>query len=74
MRYAERHGADLVEARVLLAGELDVEGCEVAVGAVEEGAARLGEPVEDPAGLVGLGAGAPAGAEVRGAERVLGDA
>ncbi|MFB4425747.1 hypothetical protein C5F59_032260 [Streptomyces sp. QL37] len=63
----------VVEARVLLVGELVVEGRGGAAGAVEESAEGLGLPVEDPGGLVGLGTGAPAGAEVRGAERVLGD-
>ena len=46
----------------------------VHVGGVDEGAAGLGEAVEDDASLGLLGATAPGGAEVPGAEGVLGDA
>ncbi|GGQ58669.1 hypothetical protein GCM10010216_20770 [Streptomyces flaveolus] len=61
-------GGDQLSGQFLRLAEL------VAVRAVQEGAAGLGEPVEDPACVVRLGARAPAGADVRGAERVLGHA
>ena len=45
----------------------------VALGGVDQRPARLGEAVEHAPRLVGLGARAPARAEVAGPERVLGD-
>jgi hypothetical protein len=45
----------------------------VALGRVDQRAARLGEAIEHPPRLIGLGAHAPARAEVARSERVLGN-
>lgn len=59
-------GGDQLSGQFLRLAEL------VTVRAVQEGAAGLGEAAEDPPCLVRLGSGAPASAEVRDAQRLLG--